>query len=304
MDPHLLRTFVTVAGLGSFSAAARELGYTQSAVSQHIAALENDLGAALLLRRPVVPTEAGARLLEHAGPLLLRLDAARADIARLLAVPAGRLTLGVTPLAMSSRLTRSLAELRGEQPGLAIAVRTAGHSAVVRSVATGELDLALVDGIAAPSDPLHLPETGPLTATGVAEEPPAVVLPAGHPLAGREGVRLVDLGDARWIDAPDIAVGRDRLRTVCGYDGFPVSLRYEGTDVRGLVALVAAGHGLALLPRSVLEDACGVVGIAVTAPRTVHRVEALHAGTGTGPAALLAARLASAWSGTADLVRA
>ncbi len=58
----------------------RELGYTQSAVSQHIAALEQDLGAPLLTRRPVAPTAAGERLLEHAGPLLLRLDAARADV--------------------------------------------------------------------------------------------------------------------------------------------------------------------------------------------------------------------------------
>ncbi|WP_449066131.1 LysR family transcriptional regulator, partial [Planomonospora algeriensis] len=68
MDPHLLRTFVTVADLRSFSAAAERLGYTQSAVSQQIAALEADLGVALLGRRPVAPTPAGRRLLEHAGP--------------------------------------------------------------------------------------------------------------------------------------------------------------------------------------------------------------------------------------------
>ena len=77
MDPRFLRTFVTVVRLGSFSRAADELGYTQSAVSQHIGVLEADLGTALLTRRPVAPTEAGARLLEHADPILLRLDAAR-----------------------------------------------------------------------------------------------------------------------------------------------------------------------------------------------------------------------------------
>src|SRR5260370_6440386 len=66
MDPHLLRTFVAVARHGSFSAAARDLGYTQAAVSQHIAALESDLKVSLLTRRPVVATEAGRRLLEHA----------------------------------------------------------------------------------------------------------------------------------------------------------------------------------------------------------------------------------------------
>ncbi|MEV5342901.1 LysR family transcriptional regulator, partial [Streptomyces sp. NPDC052676] len=65
MDPHLLRTYVTVARLASFSAAARELGYTQSAVSQHIAALEQDLGAPLLTRRPVTPTAAGERLIAN-----------------------------------------------------------------------------------------------------------------------------------------------------------------------------------------------------------------------------------------------
>src|SRR5580698_6712640 len=99
VDPQLLRTFVTVARLASFSAAARELGYTQAAVSQHVAALENDLKARLLTRRPVEPTEAGARLLEHAEPILLRLDAARADVTRMTSAPTATLVVGVTPLA-------------------------------------------------------------------------------------------------------------------------------------------------------------------------------------------------------------
>ncbi|MYV92095.1 LysR family transcriptional regulator, partial [Streptomyces sp. SID1034] len=92
MDPHLLRSFVAVVERGSFSAAAQALGYTQSAVSQHIAALEADLGTPLLRRRPVGPTEAGERLMEHARPLLLRLEAARADLARLTRVRPARLT--------------------------------------------------------------------------------------------------------------------------------------------------------------------------------------------------------------------
>ena len=99
MDPRFLRTFVTVARLGSFSRAAGELGYTQSAVSQHIAILEADLGTALLSRRPVEPTSAGERLLEHAEPILLRLDAARADVARVVGGPRRPLRIGATPLA-------------------------------------------------------------------------------------------------------------------------------------------------------------------------------------------------------------
>src|SRR5215467_9433153 len=99
VETQLLRTFVTVARRGSFSAAAAELGYTQAAVSQQIAALESELKTQLLNRRPVAPTEAGARLLEHAEPILLRLDAARADVTRMTKDPPATLDVGVTPLA-------------------------------------------------------------------------------------------------------------------------------------------------------------------------------------------------------------
>ena len=90
---------MAVARRGSFSVAAAELGYTQAAVSQQIAALENDLKTQLLNPRPVAPTEAGARLLEHAEPILLRLDAARADITRMTKDPPATLVVGMTPLA-------------------------------------------------------------------------------------------------------------------------------------------------------------------------------------------------------------
>ena len=93
---------MAVARLGSFSAAAVELGYTQAAVSQQIAALENDLKTQLLNRRPVTPTEAGTRLLEHAEPILLRLDAARTDVTRMTKTPSATLLIGVTPLAAAT----------------------------------------------------------------------------------------------------------------------------------------------------------------------------------------------------------
>ncbi|MCX4666888.1 LysR family transcriptional regulator [Streptomyces sp. NBC_01381] len=292
MDPHLLRTFVAVARCGSFSEAARELGYTQSAVSQHIAALESDLGAVLLQRRPVSPTGVGVRLLEHAGPLLLRLDAARADIARLTAAPAAaRTVIGVSPLALTPQLTRTLADIRRTQPLWEVTVRVLSREVITRQVATAALDIGLVDGVAAPNDPLHLPDVGPLTATAVTEQRPAVALPAQHPLAGRAGLRLVDLADARWIDAPDTAIPLAQLRTTSGTDGFRPSLRYEGTDVRGLLALTAAGHGLALLPQPAIEGIPGINSVPVSAPRLVHRTEVLHSNAVDGPPALLAAAL-------------
>ncbi|MFC9233778.1 LysR substrate-binding domain-containing protein [Streptomyces decoyicus] len=85
-----------------------------------------------------------------------------------------------------------------------------------------------------------------------------MALPARHPLADRAGLRLADLADARWIDAPDTAIPLAQLRAASGSDGYRTSLRHEGTDVRGLTALIAAGHGLALLPRGALDDQPGI----------------------------------------------
>ncbi|OKK22642.1 LysR family transcriptional regulator [Streptomyces sp. CB00455] len=275
MDPHLLRTFVAVARLGSFSAAARELGYTQSAVSQHIAALEGDLRAALLTRRPVAPTPAGARLLEHAGPLLLRLDAARADVLRLAAAPPGRVTLAASPLAVGPRLLAAL-------PVTGVTLRVLPPAEVPAAVATGGCDLGLVDGPAAPSDPLRLPDVAPLTVTGLGEEELAVLLPTGHPFAGRAAVRLDDLAEARWLDAPGVGLALRAARAAA---------RYDGTDLFALCALAAAGHGLVLLPRRVAEAAGAGVAVPLSAPRLVHRTELLSPGIVTGAAAALAARL-------------
>ncbi|WP_306332122.1 LysR family transcriptional regulator [Streptomyces sp. KL109B] len=287
MDPHLLRTYVAVARLASFSAAADELGYTQSAVSQHIAALEQDLGAPLLTRRPVAPTPAGERLLEHAAPLLLRLDAARADVRRTAAAPARGLALAVTATALRGHMAAQL-------PHAGVAVRVLPREAIPAEVATGAADVGLVDGVAAPSDPLRLPDVAPLTTRGVAEEPVHVVLPTGHPLAHRAGLRLADLADARWLDAPGAGLPLDQLRAAHVGGGFRPALRYDGTDLRTLLTLAAAGHGLTALPASLasaVPGAEGTVAVPLTAPRVVHRTELVHAGAPVGAAADFVAAL-------------
>ncbi|MFJ2239532.1 LysR family transcriptional regulator [Streptomyces sp. NPDC087859] len=281
MDPHLLRTYVTVARLASFSEAARELGYTQSAVSQHIQALEQDLGAPLLTRRPVLPTAAGERLLEHAGPLLLRLDAARADVVRMAAAPEYGLTLAAAPTALGARVLTAL-------PAAGVTLRVLAREVVPVAVATGTADLGLVDGLAAPSDPLRLPDVAPLTTRGAGEEPVCVLLPDAHPLARRPGLRIADLADARWLDAPDAGLPLAHLRAANGGSGFRPALRYDGTDVRTLTALAAAGRGLTLLPRSAATGIPGTVAVPVTEPRVVHRTELVHAGVLRGAAAALA----------------
>lgn len=283
---------MAVARLSSFSAAATELGYTQAAVSQQIAALENDLKTKLLTRRPVVPTEAGARLLEHAEPILLRLDAARADVTRMTKTPAATLTVGVTPLAgATSTLAAALAELRNRMPRLEITVQTAARQQIAIAAARGELDLALTDGLTAPDD--SLPQQAPVTAIGLSEESVGVVLPAGHPLAARRTLRLQDLTDARWIEADNVAPPLTEVRRHAGTEGFKPAFRYTGTDVMALIALAAAGHGLTLLPRSLLTDR-DITSVQVAQPRLSHRVELIHAAIQKrSPAAALAAILSS-----------
>lgn len=287
MDPHLLRTYVTVARLASFSEAARELGYTQSAVSQHIAALEGDLGAPLLTRRPVAPTAAGERLLEHAGPLLLRLEAARADVVRMAAAPEQGLTLAATATALHPRIVAAL-------PRAGVTLRVLARDLVPAAVATGDAGLGLVDGLAATSDPLRLPDVAPLTAHGVAEDTVAVLLPAAHPLARRPSLRLGDLADALWLEAADAGLPLAQLRAAAGGGAFRPALRYEGTDVHALTSLAAAGHGLTLLPRTVADAVPGTVAVPLAEPRVVHRTELLHAGAPRGAAAELVERLAGA----------
>jgi DNA-binding transcriptional LysR family regulator len=304
MDAHLLRTFVTVARLGSFSAAAVELAYTQAAVSQQIAALEADLKVTLLRRRPVEPTEAGTRLLEHAVPILLRIDAARADVSRMTAPPTARLIVAMTPLAASipgsadGGAAGALARLRARRPRLELTVRVASRQDVAEATARGEADLGLIDGLAAPSDPLPLPV--PLSAVGVGESAVSVILPADHPLAGQPGsakpgaAGLRQLADAYWIDAPAVGPALADLRRVTGADGFRAGCRYEGTDAATLLRLAAAGHGLTLLPTSLLPASppAPVAAVAVSAPRLVYRVERVHGTLPTGsPAAALAALL-------------
>jgi DNA-binding transcriptional LysR family regulator len=311
VEAQLLKTFVTVARLGSFSAAAVELGYTQAAISQQIAALENDLKVPLLNRRPVTPTEAGTRLLEHAEPILLRLDAARTDVTRMTLPPSAALVVGATPLAGGApSLPLALAALRQRMPRLDVTVSTGTRDHVLTAVARGDLALGLTDGLAARGDPL--PDFASLTALGVSQVGVAVVLPPDHPLAGRTSLRLTDLADARWIEAPGVAAPLAEIRRLAGVEGFWPACRYDGSDTLTLIRLAAAGHGLVLLPETVLPESArretaqpetarretarpvtGITAIPVTTPRVVHRVELVHGMLRDGsPAAELAVLLA------------
>jgi DNA-binding transcriptional LysR family regulator len=261
-----LRALLAVVRSGSFTAAARELGYTQPAISQQVAALELELGQPLVQRRPVRATPAGERLAEHAARILLRLDVARSELSSLGEMP-GEVRVGVCPLAAPDLLAAALRDLRAAYPLLRVRVRPVNPGSAVADVAAGTVDAALADGITAPNEPLHLADAGLLSSTAMAETPLVVALATDHPLRGRPGIDLDMLTDAPWVVAPVLA-GRGPVVPA------PHAV-YDGDDMPTVLALVAAGLGAALLPASVGPFPDGVTAIPLRSPRLVHRTELL-----------------------------
>jgi DNA-binding transcriptional LysR family regulator len=266
MEIRDLRALLAVVRSGSFTTAARELGYTQPAISQQVAALELELGQPLVQRRPVRATPAGERLAEHAARILLRLDVARSELTSLGEAPA-EVRVGVCPLAAPDLLAAALRDLRALHPLLRVKVRPVSPGSAVADVATGAVDAALADGITAPNEPLNLADAGLLSSTAMAETPLVVALATDHPLRGRPGVDLDMLADAPWVAAPVLA-GRGPVVPA------PHAV-YDGDDLPTLLALVAAGLGAALLPASAGPFPEGVAAVPLRSPRLVHRTELL-----------------------------
>ena len=274
MDLRQLRSFEAVARTGSFTAAAAELAYTQSAVSQHVAALETATGQRLLTRRPVGLTPAGVRLATHARHILLRLDVARTELVDREPDPAV-LVLAVTPTAVTDDVAALLRRVRGLRPATSVHLQVMDEQACVRQLAGGSADAAVVDGVTTVNQPFTASEPGVLTRRLVSEQPVLVLLPAAHPLAGCTAIDLAVLRDARWINAPHL---RCDPGVVPGRPDPPATgrLRYDSHDLAGVFRLVAQHLGLALLPRGLLVGHPGVVAVPLRSPDLRHRVELLH----------------------------
>lgn len=268
VDTRALRSLITVIELASFSRAADALGFTQSAVSQQVASLERDVGATLLVRRPVSTTPAGERFAEHARQILALLDAARADAMRLGQhdVDDRPVRLGLSPAADD---WVPFSDMVGGAGATHLAV---GPSrAIAEQLNVGALDLALVDGVAAPSDPLPLPYLTGTTVRVLLEAPLSVLLPTDHPFARRTGVELGALGAALWIDAPASACPTTSLAAVAR-EPLRLGTRYDGARRDTLHELVRVGRGIVCEPAGT-PIRPGLVLVPLRTPRLTHRVE-------------------------------
>jgi DNA-binding transcriptional LysR family regulator len=271
LDARRLRVLREVAARGSFSAAAEALAFTQSAVSQQVAALERETGNRLVERgvRPVRLTDAGRALLAHAEAVLARLDEAQQELGEIAGLRRGRLRLASFPTAIATLVPRAVALFNRRHPGVELTVVDDHLQALLPRLARWELDLALVYG----HEALPEPEVR-LERTHLLDDPFELVVPDGHPLAGRASVRLEELAGETWIGGtPDGAYARIVLHS-CRVAGFEPRVAFGSDDYNAVQAFVAVGLGVAILPRLALAlPRPGLARVALAEP-PVRRIAA------------------------------
>ncbi|HTW43055.1 MAG TPA: LysR family transcriptional regulator [Solirubrobacteraceae bacterium] len=244
-----LKLLKEVAYRGSFSAAAGALSYTQSAVSQQIAALEGEVGMTLLERHPrgVSLTAAGQTLVGHAEGILARLDAAEASMAAIAGLRGGRLRVASFPTAGARLMPLAIAEFCAAYPAIELSLAEGEPEAIVPRLRAGELDLALLFEFA--DEQL---EREQLTRTDLFADPLYLALARAHPLAGAERVRLQDLAEEAWVQTSRASPCARHVVRSCHAAGFEPRVAFESDDYQTVQGLVAAGVGVALIPQLAL----------------------------------------------------
>jgi DNA-binding transcriptional LysR family regulator len=263
LDTHRLRLLREFAERGTIAATAAALGYTPSAVSQQLAALEREAGAVLLDRtaRAAELTDAGRRLADHAERILAMIEAAEADLSA--AGPTGRVTVTAFPTAAVAFGPALVRRVR-VHPGLTLLLRETQREEGLRLVRTGEVDVALVadwSGRLTSADPRSSANGG--VNSGVSggvlrfypliRDPVVLVLPRGHPAADPD--RPVDLGrlrDEPWLAAPAGEPSRQAVDTLLAGTGGMPPAPWEFEGLSTILSLVARGIGIAALPRLTL----------------------------------------------------
>lgn len=247
IDLRKLRLLLELEKRGTIGATATALHVTPSAVSQQLAALSRELGVPLLERRGrgVQLTGQARLLLEHAGAVREHLERARSALAAWSQGQAGEVRIGSLSTGIAALVGPAIARLRDERPELVVSAYEVDGDEGLTMLDAGDLDmLVTVDFVGAPTRSDRRYHRRELI-TDVLD----AVFPSGHPLADPAGVRLADLAGETWIGAaPDDSCAQITVG-VCASAGFTPDVRHHCREWDAVAALVAAGAGVALVPR-------------------------------------------------------
>ncbi|MFH8618866.1 LysR family transcriptional regulator [Streptomyces sp. NPDC017979] len=247
MQLQQLRYFVAVAEARHFTHAAELVHVSQPSLSQQIRALEKELGAELFSRARgnIALTEAGEALLPLARRILADADTARHEVQELVQLRRGRVRLGATPSLCTGLLPDVLRAFHDRHPGIQLLIDEGGSHDLVRRLARGALDLALVV--------LPLPPASPaLTTVELLREDLVVVSSAVSP-APRDPVRISDLRDQPLVMFRHGYDLRELTVAACRAEGFEPAFTVEGGEMDAVLGFVRAGLGLAVVPRMVAD---------------------------------------------------
>jgi DNA-binding transcriptional LysR family regulator len=244
LDVRRMRVLREVALRGSFSAAAEALSFTQSAVSQQIAALEREAGATLVQRsaRGVRLTEAGEAVVRHAEAIMARLAEAEAELEAIAGLRGGRLRMASFESAAATLMPPAIAAFRAEHPAVELSMSLAEPESSVPLLRSGDIDLALVFDSAGPE----------AAGDGIArvhllEDPMYLALPLDHPLAHRRRLRLADLAGEPWVAGTAECECNKLISRACAIAGFQPRIAFETDDYTAMQGFVAAGVGVSLI---------------------------------------------------------
>ena len=275
LDVRRLRVLREVAQQGSFSAAADALSYTQSAISQQIAALERETGTTLLQRRAggVRLTDAGRALVARADVILAQLADAENELAAIAGLRGGRVRLASFPSAAATLVTEAVSRFQRLHPEVELSLSEGEPDATVPALKRGDFDLAIVFDYDHRRAPNILSED--LDCIHLLDDPMRVVLPAEHPLTRRKTIRLEELAEQAWVGGCGGGVCHAMVMDWCADAGFEPNLAFESDDHNVLIGLVAAGVGITLLPQLALRMGFpGVESRAVAGADHVRRIYA------------------------------
>ncbi|MFD5501291.1 LysR family transcriptional regulator [Streptomyces sp. NPDC127061] len=244
-----LRVLRAVAATGSFSAAARELGCTQPAVSQQMKALEASAGTTLLIRtgREMRLTQAGEALVRHASGILAGLTAAEEEVAAIAGLRAGRVRLVSFPSGSSTLVPGALAALREAHPGTRVSLVEAEPPRSVEMLREGDCDIALAFRYGTSGT-----EWDDLVVRPLLTDRLIGLVPEGHRLSHSAAVGIAELAEESWIAGCPRC--RRQLVEVCEASGFTPRIDFATDDYPAVVGLVGAGLGVAVLPELAIES--------------------------------------------------